>query len=288
VADLTDVVTTLGGRRTIVLTGAGVSTDSGIPDYRGPDSPPRSPMTIAQFRSGPDARRRYWARSHLGWQTMTQVEPNDGHRAIADLEYNGAVFALVTQNVDGLHRKAGSRNVVELHGRLADVRCLDCGTISSRRELHERLDELNPDFAAGADIESAPDGDAMLEDVDGFTVADCTVCGGVLKPDVVFFGENVPKPRVAHCFALVDTAEAMLVAGSSLTVLSGLRFVRHAHSQGKPVVIVNRGATRADDLATIKVDAGTTESLVELGRRLGSSVVGAARQAVPSEPSHRS
>lgn len=271
-----------------MLTGAGVSTDSGIPDYRGPDSPPRSPMTIAQFRSGPDARRRYWARSHLGWQTMTQVEPNDGHRAIADLEYRGHVFALVTQNVDGLHRKAGSRNVVELHGRLADVRCLDCGTVSSRRELHERLDELNPDFAADADVESAPDGDAMLEDVDGFALADCTVCGGVLKPDVVFFGENVPKPRVARCFSLVDEAEAMLVAGSSLTVLSGLRFVRYAHAQGMPIVIVNRGTTRADDLATIKVDAGTTESLAELSRRLDSGVVGAARQAVSSESPHRS
>lgn len=258
----------LAGRRTVALTGAGLSTDSGIPDYRGPGSPPRAPMTYATFVSGEAARQRYWARSHVGWQRMHRAAPNAGHRALADLEHSGAVAALVTQNVDGLHTAAGSRAAVDLHGRIAEVVCLDCREVTGRDELHERLDELNPGFGAGTDVDVAPDGDALLEAVGGFRVADCRCCAGVLKPNVVFFGENVPKERVQRCFALVDDAEALLVAGSSLTVLSGFRFVRHAHRRGIPVVIVNRGPTRGDDLASLRVDGGCSEVLAELARLL--------------------
>lgn len=252
-----------------MLTGAGISTDSGIPDYRGPDSPPRTPMTYAEFRSGLPARRRYWARSHVGWQALGKARPNAGHRALATLEAAGRTRGLITQNVDGLHTAAGSRRTVDLHGRIADVRCLGCGEVTSRRELHTRLDALNPRFGRPLDAQIAPDGDAAVEAVDAFTVADCLACGGVLKPDVVFFGENVPKPRVRQCFALVESAEALLVAGSSLAVLSGFRFVRHAHGLGLPIVIVNRGATRGDDLATVRLDAGCSQTLTALESALG-------------------
>jgi NAD-dependent SIR2 family protein deacetylase len=259
----------LAGRRTVALTGAGLSTDSGIPDYRGPDSPPRAPMTYATFVSGKAARQRYWARSHVGWQRIRRAVLNAGHRALADLEAGGAVSALITQNVDGLHSAAGSRRVVDLHGRIAEVVCLDCREVSGRDELHERLDALNPGFGAGTAVDVAPDGDALLDAVSGFRVADCRSCKGVLKPHVVFFGENVPKERVQRCFALVDDAEALLVAGSSLTVLSGFRFVRHAHRRGIPVVVVNRGPTRGDDLASLHVDDGCSEVLTDLARLLG-------------------
>ncbi len=258
------IVRLLRGRRVLMLTGAGISTDSGIPDYRGPDAPPRRPMTISQFRSGPAARKRYWARSHIGWQAMRRALPNDGHRAVAELQRRGAVGDLITQNVDGLHREAGSQHLVELHGRIDQVRCLDCGTVSSRRRLEERLTALNPDFGPDRPVEVAPDGDAVIEDVDDFVVAECEVCGGVLKPNVVFFGENVDPAVVEHCFGLVQRADALLVAGSSLAVLSGFRFARRAHQLQLPLVIVNRGPTRADDLATVRLEAGCTESLVEL------------------------
>lgn len=267
-AELTDAVDVLAGRKTLVLTGAGISTDSGIPDYRGPDSPPRKPMTIAEFRSGLPARRRYWARSHVGWTTMGRAAPNAGHRAVADLERTGATIGTVTQNVDGLHTAAGCRVVVDLHGRISDVCCLDCGDVTGRDDLHARLDALNPTFGHDRDTEIAPDGDAVVEDVASFTVADCIRCGGILKPDVVFFGENVAKPLVEHCYHLVDGAEAVLVAGSSLTVLSGFRFIRHASRIGLPVVIVNRGPTRADDLATVRLDAGCSETLSSLTTRI--------------------
>lgn len=268
-ASLVDAVEVLTGRHLLVLTGAGISTDSGIPDYRGPDSPPRTPMTIAEFRSGLPARRRYWARSHVGWRTMGRAQPNAGHRAVARLEQRGCALGLITQNVDGLHAAAGSRSVVDLHGRIADVRCLDCGAVTSRTDLHLRLEQLNPGFGAGLPTEAAPDGDAAVDTVDGFVVADCETCGGVLKPDVVFFGENVAKPLVEHCFGLVERAGAVLVAGSSLTVLSGFRFVRHAHRIGRPVVIVNRGATRADPLAAVRLDGGCSETLSRLADALG-------------------
>jgi NAD-dependent SIR2 family protein deacetylase len=261
----------LAGRPLIALTGAGLSTDSGIPDYRGPGSPRRTPMTYQEFRSGEPARQRYWARSHVGWTRMAHAAPNDGHRALAALERAGALRGLITQNVDGLHADAGSREVIDLHGRIADVVCLDCGTISPRDLLAARLAALNPGFvdAAGPAVER-PDGDAELADdvVAGFRVAACSVCGGVLKPDVVFFGENVPRDRVAAAYAMVDAlvpaGGALLVAGSSLTVMSGLRFVRHAHRHDVPVVIVNRGTTRGDDLAAVLVDAGCSDVLTAL------------------------
>jgi len=258
----------LAGRRVAALTGAGLSTDSGIPDYRGPDSPPRSPMTYDEFASGPVAQQRYWARSHLGWQRMGHARPNDGHQAMARLEDAGVIGTLITQNVDGLHQQAGSRAVIDLHGRIDEVICLRCQTISSRTELHERLTELNPAFGHGASVTTAPDGDVDFEDTAAFRLAACLDCAGPLKPHVVFFGENVPRDRVDRAFAAVDRAEALLVAGSSLTVMSGLRFVRHAARAGVPIVIVNRGITRGDPLATCRVDAGCSQTLGTLVDRL--------------------
>jgi NAD-dependent SIR2 family protein deacetylase len=260
----------LTGRPLVALTGAGLSTDSGIPDYRGPSSPRRTPMTYTEFVSGPAAQRRYWARSHVGWARMARAEPNAGHRAVAALEHAGVVHGVITQNVDGLHRAAGSRAVIDLHGRIADVVCLGCRRISPRDVLQERLTALNPGFveSVGPAVEAAPDGDAVLTSVAGFRLAACTGCGGVLKPDVVFFGENVPRDRVDRAYALVDALAAedgaLLVAGSSLTVMSGLRFVRRAHQLGVPVVIVNRGTTRGDDLAEVRVDHGCSETLTAL------------------------
>jgi NAD-dependent SIR2 family protein deacetylase len=271
VADAIDAaLDVLADRPIVALTGAGLSTDSGIPDYRGPSSPPRKPMTYSEFVSGTAAQRRYWARSHVGWARMARALPNPGHRALAALEAAGVLTGVITQNVDGLHRAAGSDAVIDLHGRIADVVCLGCRRISPRDELQQRLCGRNPGVieTAGAQVETAPDGDAVLAEVAGFRLAGCTGCGGVLKPDVVFFGENVPRDRVARAFAMVDALAAdngaLLVAGSSLTVLSGLRFVRRAHSLGVPVVIVNRGTTRGDDLATALVGAGCSETLTTL------------------------
>ncbi|WP_053616562.1 NAD-dependent protein deacetylase [Nocardiopsis sp. NRRL B-16309] len=252
----------LGAGPVAVLTGAGVSTDSGIPDYRGPDSPPRTPMTYQQFTGDAAFRRHYWARNHVGWHHMHRTHPNDGHRALADLERAGVVGGVITQNVDTLHGAAGSRRVIDLHGRYDRVACLSCPARVTRARLHERLTHLNPGFTDGvADVEVAPDADAVLASTEGFRVADCESCGGVLKPDIVYFGENVPKARVLEAYRMVDDAEALLVAGSSLTVLSGRRFVKRAAEQGKPVVIVNRGATRADHLAALTVHAGCTPVL---------------------------
>ena len=259
----------LDGRPLVALTGAGMSTDSGIPDYRGPGSSSRTPMTYGEFVSGPPARQRYWARSHLGWGRMRGAEPNAGHHAVARLERTGAVRYLVTQNVDGLHEAAGSRAVCALHGRISEVRCLSCGTTSPRAALQERMALLNPGWTdRHAHVADRPDGDVDLEETAGFVVPPCAGCGGILKPDVVFFGENVPKVRVRRCFDAVDTlpatAGALLVLGSSLTVMSGFRFVRRAARLGVPVVIVNRGVTRGDDLATVKVETGTSEFAQEL------------------------
>jgi len=269
---LTGALDLLDGRSMVVLTGAGVSTDSGIPDYRGPNSPARMPMTYSEFVSGPTAQQRYWARSHLGWSRMRRADPNDGHRALAQVEASGRLRLLITQNVDGLHEAAGSRAVCALHGRIADVVCLTCRDRTSRASLHARLAALNPGWRERhGDVEVRPDGDVDLDDTSGFAVPGCSRCGGVLKPDVVFFGENVPKPRVEHCYAAVDALrpdrEALLVLGSSLTVMSGFRFVRRAIRMGVPVVVVNRGPTRADDLPIVKLDHGTTEFLADLAGR---------------------
>src|SRR3954447_18394343 len=254
----------LRGGRVVVLTGAGLSTDSGIPDYRGPGSPARQPMTYQEFVSGPEARQRYWARSHLGFGRMRRAEPNDGHRALAALDPD----LLITQNVDGLHEAAGSRRLVALHGRIADVVCLACRRTTSRVALEERMRQSNPGFAdRHPEVATRPDGDVDLDVTSDFVVPDCAACGGVLKPDVVFFGENVPPARVQQCYDAVDALtadDALLVVGSSLTVMSGFRFVRRGARAAVPVVIVNRGDTRGDDLATVKVDAGCSEFLTAL------------------------
>ena len=267
---LDDAVELLQGRRVVILTGAGLSTDSGIPDYRGPGAPARRPMTYQELISGTDAQRRYWARAHLGWASMGGAEPNDGHRALVALERNGLLTGLITQNVDGLHARAGSRRLIELHGRIADVTCLDCGLRSDRAVLQQQMEELNPGWSRQV-ASARPDGDAELVDTSGYVLVTCPGCDGRLKPDVVFFGENVPRERVARCAALVAAADVLLVAGSSLSVMSGLRFVRQAAKAKTPVVILNRGATRGDDLATLKVDAGCTPTLVELATRLGAA-----------------
>ncbi|MCR6688860.1 NAD-dependent protein deacetylase [Cellulomonas sp.] len=269
---LADVIEVLAGHRLAVLTGAGVSTDSGIPDYRGPDSPPRTPMTFQQFMGDEAFRRHYWARNHVGWRHVGRTLPNAGHRALVELERRGVVTGLITQNVDLLHQAAGSRHVIDLHGRYDRVVCLDCGTVISRAELADRLDTLNPGFVesvgAVGDVEIAPDADAVIEQTSHFVVAACAVCGGVLKPDIVYFGELVPRERVERAYAMVDAADALLVAGSSLTVQSGLRFVRHAARTGKPVVVVNRGATRGDRYAAVTLDGGASETLTELAQEL--------------------
>lgn len=244
----------------LLLTGAGVSTDSGIPDYRGPDSVPRTPMTFQEFVATPEARRRYWARAFVGWSRMWIAEPNTTHHLVADLEAAGRLTGLVTQNVDGLHSRAGHRDLVELHGAIDRVVCLDCLDLTPRAVLQDRLELLNPGWADREAV-LAPDGDVIIEHTADFTVAPCERCGGRLKPDVVFFGESVPKPTVAHCFDLVDRAESLVVLGSSLHVMSGLRFVRAAARRGIPVAIVNRGTTRGDPLATVRIDAGVAETL---------------------------
>jgi NAD-dependent SIR2 family protein deacetylase len=253
----------LADRPLVVLTGAGLSTDSGIPDYRGPGSPSRTPMTYQEFVSGLGAQQRYWARSHLGWSRIRSAAPNAGHHALARLDPS----LLITQNVDGLHEAAGSRSVVALHGRISDVVCLSCRVVTPRSALREQMAALNPDWITRhASVGSRPDGDVDLEETSGFVVPRCP-CGGVLKPDVVFFGENVPAPRVARCYEAVDalgSSGALLAVGTSLTVMSGFRFVRRAFKAGTPVVIVNRGGTRGDDLATYKVEAGCSEFLTAL------------------------
>lgn len=268
-----ELVALLRDRRIAVLTGAGMSTDSGIPDYRGPDSPPSNPMTIRQFTSDPVFRQRYWARNHLGWRHMDATLPNAGHRALAALEAAGVVSGLITQNVDLLHTKAGSDNVVNLHGTYAQVICLDCAQTMSRAALADLLEEANPGFAqrvaeSVGGIAVAPDADAVVGETSSFRVVDCPRCGGMLKPDIVYFGESVSKERVAEAYSVVDAADALLVAGSSLTVYSGYRFVRHAAAAGMPVAIVNRGPTRGDALATVKVDNGCSPMLALLADEL--------------------
>lgn len=247
----------------LVLSGAGISTDSGIPDYRGPTGARRhaAPMTYERFTGSPDERRRYWARSHLGWHRVAEARPNAAHRAVATLGRAGLLAGVVTQNVDGLHTAAGSPDVIDLHGRLDAVVCLQCSRRRPRLEVGLRLDAVNPGFrqaAAAASDGSRPDGDVVLreEAIAGFRVVDCRSCGGVLKPDVVFFGESVPRDRFRRALARLDRSRALLVLGSSLTVGSGYRFATAASRRGLDVVILTRGETRADHLATLKVDAG--------------------------------
>jgi NAD-dependent SIR2 family protein deacetylase len=253
-----------------VLSGAGLSTDSGIPDYRGPTGSrrPSSPMTLQVFTRDPVARRRYWARSYLGWRTIAGAAPNQGHLAVAALQRHGLLTGIVTQNVDGLHQAGGARSVIELHGSLARVVCLDCGETTARAELDRRLAAANPHFGGRA-ASVNPDGDVELDEaaLADFQIVECDTCiGGRLKPDVVFFGETVPAERVQACFALVESATALLVLGSSLTVMSGRRFVLRAARLGIPVAIVNQGETRAAERAAIRLDAPLGQVLPDLVR----------------------
>ncbi|MBZ9594056.1 NAD-dependent protein deacetylase [Streptomyces yangpuensis] len=255
----------------LVLSGAGISTESGIPDYRGEGGSLRrhTPMTYQEFTASAQARRRYWARSHLGWRTFGRARPNAGHRAVTAFGRHGLLAGVITQNVDGLHQAAGSEDVVELHGSLDRVVCLSCGASGSRRDLARRLEAANTGFEPVA-ARLNPDGDADLTDeqVGGFSVVPCAQCGGVLKPDVVFFGETVPASRVGRCRALVDGATSLLVLGSSLTVMSGLRFVRQAAQAGKPVLIVNRDPTRGDRHAVTRVALPLGTALTALADHL--------------------
>ncbi|MDT7539884.1 MAG: hypothetical protein QOI82_3469 [Actinomycetota bacterium] len=255
----------MGDGGVVVLTGAGISTESGIPDYRGPSGAVRraAPMSVQTFTGSREARQRYWARSHVGWGLIQRAAPNDGHRSVAALQDRGLLAGIVTQNVDGLHAAAGARDVLELHGNLERVICLDCGDRSARSELDRRLRAANLGWQATATAIN-PDGDVELADVSGFRVVDCAVCGGVLKPDVVFFGENVPRDRVQRAFSLVESAGSLLVLGSSLTVMSGYRFVLRAAKLGVPVAIVNDGTTRGDAQATVKVEGRLGELLPTL------------------------
>lgn len=262
----TAVADLLRGRGWVALTGAGMSTDSGIPDYRGPTSVRATPMQYSEFVGSAKARRRYWARSYLGWRRIGRAEPNPGHRALADLEAAG-LAGVITQNVDGLHSAAGSTRVINLHGDIATVVCLECGDRSARSDLQRRLTSANQTLEQSLVLQHAelrPDGDAVANDWQRFRLIGCVQCGGRLKPDVVFFGESVPKSRVEAAYALMERAEILVVLGSSLTVMSGLRFVRHNARLQRPVVIINRGATRGDELASVKIDGGCSETLVQL------------------------
>ncbi len=265
--ELESLVSFVSDGAVVVLSGAGLSTESGIPDYRGPTGALRRslPMTYQLFTGDAPARQRYWARSHLGWRTITGALPNDGHLAVAEVQSLGLLAGIVTQNVDGLHQAARAHSVIELHGGLDRVICLGCGTRSARTELHERLAAANRGWT-GLATATNPDGDVDLSEaaVQEFVAVDCSRCGGLLKPDVVFFGENVPRERVDSVYALVESARALLVLGSSLTVASGLRFVHRAAALGRPVAIVNQGVTRGDDLSSIKVDAPLGPTLMRL------------------------
>jgi NAD-dependent SIR2 family protein deacetylase len=252
----------LAGKKLFVLTGAGISTDSGIPDYRGEGRVARHPMTYDVFMASAEARARYWARSYVGFSRIELAKPNGGHFAIARAE--ARIEQLVTQNVDGLHQAAGAKRVIDLHGRLDRVICMGCSKLLARRDMDVLLSTLNPTVRKDVSIEFSPDGDAEVEATADFKVPNCPSCGGLLKPDVVFFGESVPAERALAATEALERADALLVAGTSLTVNSGLRFAKSAHKAGKPVVIVNLGPTKADELASIKIDAGTTPVLERL------------------------
>jgi NAD-dependent SIR2 family protein deacetylase len=264
---MTDLVGILRGRRVVVLAGAGMSTESGIPDYRGAGRSPRRSIQFREFLQSEAVRRRYWARSAAGWPLMVAARPNPGHQALAALEERGRVAGVITQNVDGLHGAAGSREVVELHGALARVRCLDCNATLPRSRMQERLLLANPQISERP-ATAAPDGDADLADTDDFVVPSCASCGGVLKPDVVLFGENVPAETTTRAWSLFDRAEVLLVAGSSLAVFSGYRFVVRATERSIPVAIINLGPTRGDAVAAAKLESALGIALPALAAAL--------------------
>ena len=259
----------LSGRRIAVLTGAGISTDSGIPDYRGAGAPARNPMTFQDFMSDHQYRKRYWAGSHLGWNRFDSARPNSGHVAIAELEAAGRISGVITQNVDGLHTRAGSQRVVDLHGSVDRVRCLDCGQTFFRADIAARISATNPWLDSPDAVELSPDGDVQVTAVDDFVVPECSVCAGLLKPEIVFFGEYVPISKFSEAAAIVQRADALLIAGSSLVVNSGIRLLDKAARRKMPIVIVNRGATKGDARATVKINDGTSETLVALAAMLG-------------------
>ncbi|MDJ0322732.1 Sir2 family NAD-dependent protein deacetylase [Cryobacterium sp. PH31-AA6] len=265
---LDTVAELLRGKQTVVLTGAGMSTDSGIPDYRGKGAPVRTPMNFQTFVGDERARKRYWAGSHLGWHRFRAAEPNLGHRSLARLEQHGAISGVITQNVDGLHTRAGSRHVVDLHGSMDLVVCLACGQAFGRDSVAARLEAANPFLESSDSVRVAPDGDAEVTDVDAFVIPACTVCGGMLKPNVVFFGELVPTVKFTEATALVAGAEALVIAGSSLVVNSGIRLLEQARRRKLPIVVINRGFTKGDGRALIKLEAGTSETLAGLAVRL--------------------
>jgi NAD-dependent SIR2 family protein deacetylase len=265
---LTAAAEIIGRGGVVVLSGAGLSTESGIPDYRGPGgaySRNHNPITYQLFRDDPRGRHRYWARSYIGWPMMRDMQPNAGHLSVAALESAGLVTGVITQNVDSLHHKAGSAAVIDLHGRLDTVMCMACGLRGSRVALHDRIASMNAGWE-GAATRINPDGDVDLPEtsVDAFVMVDCTACGGPLKPDVVYFGESVPPARVTDSYAMVDSASSLLVLGSSLHVYSGRRFVTHAHKLELPIIIVNQGETKADDLASVRINAALGETLTAL------------------------
>ncbi len=267
--ELDSAADALRDRRVAVLTGAGVSTDSGIPDYRGEGAPVRNPMTFQQFLKDPEYRKRYWAGSHLGWRRFDGAVPNDGHCVLAELESAGVVNGIITQNVDGLHLRAGSQRVVDLHGTMDRVRCLTCGQAFARADVAERIAQANPWLDEPNSFELAPDGDVEFTQIADFVTPNCTVCGGIIKPDIVFFGEFIPTEKFAEASALVQSAEALLIVGSSLVVNTGIRLLDQATKRRMPIVIINRGLTKGDARATVKIDGGTSETLTELRGRLG-------------------
>jgi NAD-dependent SIR2 family protein deacetylase len=254
----------LAGKSILVLTGAGVSTESGIPDYRGEGKTERHPMTFDVFMGSVEARKRYWARSYVGWSVIANAKPNASHFALAQAESLGRVAHVVTQNVDSLHQQAGSKKVTDLHGRLDQVVCMACQVLLPRLQMDQLIEELNFGIRKDLNVEFTPDGDAEVEATADFKIPSCPSCQGVLKPDVVFFGESVPSSRVSSTMAELEKLDALVVAGSSLTVNSGMRFARAASKQGKPIVIVNIGPTRADDIAVAKIEAPTSLALEEL------------------------
>jgi NAD-dependent SIR2 family protein deacetylase len=273
-ASLGALIDLLVERRFVALTGAGCSTESGIPDYRGQGrTGPRNPIQHDAYLRRAEVRRRYWARATVGWVRFSGARPNAAHHALAALERAGPLAGIITQNVDRLHHAAGSRRVVELHGALADVRCLACGAVEPRADVHARLVHENPGFLTRA-AAPTPDGDADLPDdaVADFRVVPCRACGGVLKPDVVFFGGTVGEGTLAEAWALLGGAGALLVVGSSLAVYSGFRFARRAHELGLPVALVNDGPTRADELAEVRVAGRAGAVLPRLAEALGAPV----------------
>lgn len=256
------------GKRTAVLTGAGVSTDSGIPDYRGAGAPVRTPMTVQDFLRDESKRKRYWAGSHLGWRHFGSAQPNAAHTTLARLEAEGLVSGVITQNVDGLHTRAGTRKVVELHGAMDTVSCLDCGQVFARHAVAEQLTAANPWIDEQGAVRIAPDGDADVDHIERFVLPVCTVCGGRLKPDVVFFGELVPTAKFAQAAALIASSDLLLIVGSSLTVNSGIRLMEQARRRQLPIVVVNRGTTKGDSRAAHKLDAGASETLAHIAEQL--------------------